>query len=167
MKIFHFEAFLCYFKQTQLNFSLFKLFYNDISNFSTLNHSLLKSDLVFKTDFYHVHGRGVPYIHEYSLEPDLATIKQYIFNEWKEKVPVAVWKRNKQKLLDNCVVMNNDVAKVLTKTKHIHNALTNTKYNGPLNCIIGTNKQRARTIVLSQNGMLECGKNMKGTIPEI
>ena len=66
MKIFHLDAFLRYFKQTQLNFSLFKLFFNDISNFSTLNHSLFKSDLVSKTDFYHVHGcggRGVPYIH--------------------------------------------------------------------------------------------------------
>ena len=51
--------------------------------------------------------------------------------------------------------MNNDVAKVLTKTKHIHDALTNGKYSDePLKCIIGTNKQRAR-------------KNMKGTIPEI
>ena len=107
-------------------------------------------------------------LNEYSLESDLTTIKQYTRNEWKEKVRVAVLKRNGQKLLENCVVMNNDVAKVLTKTKHIHDALTNTKYNcEPLNCIIGTNKQRARTIFLSQNGMLECGKNMKGTIPEI
>ena len=30
-----------------------------------------------------------------------------------------------------------------------------------------TDKQKARTIFLSQNGMLECGRNMKGTIPEI
>ena len=29
------------------------------------------------------------------------------------------------------------------------------------------NKQRKRTIFLAQNGMLECGKNMKGTILEI
>ena len=32
---------------------------------------------------------------------------------------------------------------------------------------MGANKQRTRTIFLSQNGMLECGKNMKGTISEI
>ena len=107
-------------------------------------------------------------LNEYGLESDFATIKKYTFNEWKEKVRVAVLKRNGQKLLENCVEMNGDVAKVMTKTKHIHDALVNNKYNAePVKYIIGTDKQRARTFFLSQNGMLECGKNRKGTIPEI
>ena len=33
--------------------------------------------------------------------------------------------------------------------------------------ITDSTKQRTRTIFMSQNGMLQCGKNMKGTIPEI
>ena len=32
--------------------------------------------------------------------------------------------------------------------------------------IIVHDKQRARTVFMAQNGMLECGMNMNGTIPE-
>ena len=90
---------------------------------------------------------------EYGLESDFTTIKQFTHKEWKEKVRVAVLKRNGQKLLENCVVTNNDGVKVLTKTKHIHNALTTGKYNNePLKCLDGTDKQKAQTVFLSQNG---------------
>ena len=37
----------------------------------------------------------------------------------------------------------------------------------PIKAIIEGNKQRTRTIFLAQNGMLECGKNLKGTISEV
>ena len=71
MKIFHLEAFFMIFQTNWANFFLFELFFNEILNFSILNHSLFKSDLVFKTDFYHVHGRGgrgVSYVHD-SIAP--------------------------------------------------------------------------------------------------
>ena len=37
----------------------------------------------------------------------------------------------------------------------------------PIKTVTDGTKQRTRTIFLAQNGMLQCGKNMKGTIPEI
>ena len=105
---------------------------------------------------------------EYGLESNLATVQNFRHNEWKEKVRVAILKKNGQKLLENCVKTNGDDVKILTKTRHEHNALTTDKYNNePLECFSLTDKQKARTIFLSQNGMLECGKNMKGTIPEV
>ena len=58
--------------------------------------------------------------------------------------------------------------KVFTKTKHIHDTLTNCKYTGePIKCITVTDKQQARLIFLAQNHMLECGANMKGTMSEM
>ena len=46
--------------------------------------------------------------------------------------------------------------------------LTNNRYKGtPIEALVRGNKQKTRTIFLAQNGMLECGRNMKGTIPEI
>ena len=40
-------------------------------------------------------------------------------------------------------------------------------YNGnPIAHLVSGNKQRTRTIFLAQNHMLECGKNMKGTMTE-
>ena len=105
---------------------------------------------------------------EYNLEDDLEKIKQFTPNEWKEKVRVAVLKKNGEKLIKNCLATTENGSKVLTKTKHIHDTLISCKYSAkPLDCIIGANKQRTRTIFLSQNCMLECGKNMKGTISEI
>ena len=50
LKIFHLKAFLYHFKQNQ-NFSLIKLSLNKILNSSIKNYP------IFKTDFYHVHGR--------------------------------------------------------------------------------------------------------------
>ena len=105
---------------------------------------------------------------EYGLESNLATVQNFTHNEWKEKVRVAILKKNGRKLLENCAKTNGDDVKILTKTRHVHNALTTDKYNNePLKCFSLTDKQKARTIFLSQNGMLECGKNMKGTIPEV
>ena len=107
-------------------------------------------------------------LNEYDLETDLECIKKFTPNEWKNKVHVAVLKRNGEKLMQNCTTSDENGVKISTKTKHIHNILTNCKYSGePIKCIIGTDKQRARSIFLAQNHMLECGANMKGTISEM
>ena len=89
-------------------------------------------------------------------------------NEWKEKVRVAILKKNGQKLIENCTSVDGQDVKIHTKTKHIYEKLTNNRYKGtPIEALVRGNKQKTRTIFLAQNGMLECGRNMKGTIPEI
>ena len=88
-------------------------------------------------------------------------------NEWLNSVKIAVLKRNGEKLLENCQTMSDDGLKIHTKTRHNYEALSNEVYKAePKKMIIEGNKQRTRTIFMSQNGMLECGKNMRGTIPE-
>ena len=104
---------------------------------------------------------------EYELETDWNAIKRKRPNEWKEIVKRAVLKRNGQKIMDNCVSVNEQGTKILTKTKHIHDKLNNNIYNAkPIAHLVSGNKQRARTIFLAQNHMLECGRNMKGTMSE-
>ena len=88
-------------------------------------------------------------------------------NEWKENVRRAVLKKNGKKLLEKCITVNEQGEKIHTKTKHIYDKLNNNIYNGkPIHYLIDGNKQRTRTIFLAQNHMLECGKNMKGTMKE-
>ena len=105
---------------------------------------------------------------EYDLETDWDVIKRMSPNEWKEKVRMAILKKNGQKLIENCTSMNGQEVKIHTKTRHIHEKLTNNRYKGtPSESFVQGNKQRTRTMFLAQNGMLECGRNFKGTIPEI
>ena len=102
---------------------------------------------------------------EYNLVTDWETIGKMSTNEWKEKVGKAVLKKNGEKLLENCITKSGEVIKINTKTRHIHRKLTDEIYKAePLKIIAFGDKQRARTIFLSQNHMLECGKNMKSTI---
>ena len=56
----------------------------------------------------------------------------------------------------------------LSIIQDIYEKLTNDRYKGtPIETLVRGNKQKTRTIFLAQNGMLECGRNMKGAIPEI
>ena len=105
---------------------------------------------------------------EYELETDWELIKQRSFNEWRNIVIRAVLIKNGKKLLENCQTKINDGVKINTKTKHIYQELSEEVYKAEAKKSIteGT-KQRARTIFLARNGMLYCGKNMKGTIAEI
>ena len=106
-------------------------------------------------------------LREYGLEQDWNVIKQKTVNEWRNNVKMAVLKKNGEKLLENCQTMGDDGLKIHTKTRHIYEALSSEVYKAePKKMIIEGNKQRTRTIFMSQNGMLECGKNMRGTIPE-
>ena len=76
--------------------------------------------------------------------------------------------KNGKKLLENCQTKSNDGLKINTKTKHIYQELSEEIYKAEAKkSIIEGTKQRARTIFLARNGMLYCGKNMKGTITEM
>ena len=63
--------------------------------------------------------------------------------------------------------MTNEGEKVHTKT-HIYKTLNTELYTAePVKRIVAHDKQRARTVSMAQNGMLEFGTNMKCTISEI
>ena len=63
--------------------------------------------------------------------------------------------------------MTNEGEKVHTKT-NIYKILNTELYTTePVKRIVAHDKQRARTVSMAQNGMLEFGTNMKCTISEI
>ena len=105
----------------------------------------------------------------YELESDWEIIKQMPKPQWKRLVEEAVNKRNKEKLINSCITKDKDNIKINTKTRKIHEQLTNstTTDRHPVNEIIKGNKQRAKTIILARHGMLECGNNYKGTMSQI
>ena len=106
---------------------------------------------------------------EYSLEEDWEKIREKTKREWKYIVGKAVNKLNKNKMINECTEATEQGIKIKTKTFHIHTKLTDTSSetaNKPLKEIITTNKLQARTIIIARNGMLECGKNFKGTLNE-
>ena len=104
----------------------------------------------------------------YGLEPDWDKIKDHNKSSWKHVVNTAVKEKNKQKLLESCVQLGPDGQRIKTKTAYIyHNVKDNTFNHEALPEIVTSNKVNTKTIILARCGMLECGRNFKGTIPEI
>ena len=75
--------------------------------------------------------------------------------------------RNKERLRENCLKVENGVTKAKTKTTYILGELDNENYTRkPMKEIMYFDRSVARVIILSRFGMLECGRNFKGTLPE-
>ena len=104
----------------------------------------------------------------YELEQDWEKIKEHNKSRWKHIVYTAVKEKNKQKLLESCVQRGPNEEKIKTKTTYIYHDINNETFsNEALPEITSSNKVDSKTIILARCGMLECGKNFKGTIPEI
>ena len=104
---------------------------------------------------------------DYQLETDWNVIKQKTKGEWKNSVTEAVNKYNQAKLLNNCTTSTANDIKINTKTKNVYKELQSPDYKRqPTKEIIDRNKQKAKTVILARHGMLECGTNYKGTMPE-
>ena len=107
---------------------------------------------------------------EYGLEQDWEAIKNLSRPTWKSIVNVAIRAKNKQKLLDSCIQQEHDGMKIKTKTAYVYhyiNNSTDTDNHEALPEILLFDKVDTKTIILARSGMLECGKNFKGTIPEV
>ena len=105
----------------------------------------------------------------YHLETDWSKIRSMTKNQWKTNVKGAVEKINKDKLLKSCTTVTTNETKICTKTKHIHQQLSNTPTTferGPLKEVVCGSRLRAKTIIIARHGMLECGSNFKGTMPQ-
>ena len=104
---------------------------------------------------------------EYQLETDWEQIWEKTKGEWKSNVERAVDEKNKNKLIQKLTTQTTEGTKVNTKTQKIHEQLTTQTYiREPIQEITKTNKTATRTLILARNGMLECGTNFKGTLPE-
>ena len=104
----------------------------------------------------------------YGLETNWNTIKTKTKAQWKEEVKKAVNEINKSKLIESCTSKTPTDTTIKSKTKYIHERLVSTQYiRQPLEELTKRNKQQTKTIILSRNRMLVCGKNFKGTMSEI
>ena len=105
---------------------------------------------------------------EYGLEPRWDAIQQKSKGEWKRDIELAVDKENKEKLIRNCTSKTIEGIKINRKTKTTHEDLQSPTYNRrPIIEITKGNKLRTKTLILARHGMLECGKNYKGTMSEM
>ena len=103
-----------------------------------------------------------------NLETNWEQIRPQTRGQWKRTVEKAIKETNKRKLLQNSTTSTPEGIKINTKTKHIHEAITTRTYEQkPLEEVANQEKQRTKTIILARNGMLECGKNFKGSMSEL
>ena len=105
---------------------------------------------------------------DYELEQDWEKIREHNKSRWRHTVSTAVREKNKQKLLDSLVQRGPTEEKIKTKTAYIYHDINKDSFsNEALTEITSSNKVNTKTIILARCGMLECGKNFKGTIPDI
>ena len=102
---------------------------------------------------------------KYELPDNYTTIKNIPFPLWKQHVTTALEKKHKERLYEDCHKSENGLPVPKTKTASIvKNLDTNPYIRQPQNELLSFNKLDCKTIIMSRYGMLECGKNLKGTL---
>ena len=105
---------------------------------------------------------------KYGLETNFQQILRKKRSEWKRNVEEMIEKTNKERLLDECYKHSKDGIKTeKTKTKCIIAKIKSSGYKRkPIEEIYHCSKREAKTIMIARYGMLQCGKNFKGTLSE-
>ena len=105
---------------------------------------------------------------EYGLEENFDHIKSKTRPQWKREVESSVESINREKLIDECYETKAGAKKVKTKTAFILKKVEPDTYKRQfMEPIEKLNRHEAKILILSRFHMLECGKNFKGTLPEI
>ena len=106
---------------------------------------------------------------EYKLPTEFAEIKNTTHNTWKYKVHKEIEKKNKIRLSEECHdIIDEGITKEKTKTASIIRKLAEAEYKRQIQPeILKTTKHEAKTILIARYGMLQCGKNYKGTLSEL
>ena len=103
----------------------------------------------------------------YDLPTNLETIKEVTKRQWKQIVKERVEVKNKIQLYDDLHKKENGEKVPKTKTKHIIQRLDSHAYQrAPTSELLHCTRQETKTIMIARFGMLECGKNFKGSINE-
>ena len=89
-------------------------------------------------------------------------------NEWTRRVNGAIEKSNKERLLQDLHKTESGIKRRKTKTAFVVDCIENSDYKRePLTEIMMCTKQVTKVILTSRFGMLECGRNFKGSQQEI
>ena len=105
---------------------------------------------------------------EYSLEENFDRIKSKSRTQWKREVANSVESLSRRRLQDECHETKLGQTKVKTKTAYVLTKVESEHYKRKvMEPIHKLNRHEAKVLILSRFHMLECGKNFKGTLPEI
>ena len=81
----------------------------------------------------------------------------------KDQIEIA----HKERLNDDCYKTENGIQIPKTKTATIAQRLSKPEYQRkPAAELLKCSRQDTKAIIIARYGMLECGKNYKGTLPE-
>ena len=84
--------------------------------------------------------------------------------DWTRQVKNAIENENTRRLIEDCHKTENGVMKRKTKTAHLVDAIKNPIYQRKrADELIECNKWETKTILVARFGMLECGRNFKGS----
>ena len=96
----------------------------------------------------------------WGLEEDWNTIKNKSYNAWKKEVEKEAEKKNKEKLMDECLNKKRGQDTYKTKTKSIVPLIEKPDFvRKPQNFMRENNKLIARAYIMARYGMLQCAAN--------
>ena len=105
---------------------------------------------------------------KYSLPDNFPQIQRKPPIEWKNMVRNGIENHNKSRLLEECHKQSHGERTKKTKTAHIVDKIQDTAYTRqPQEELNHLSKQETKAIMIARFGMLECGKNYKGTLSEM
>ena len=106
-------------------------------------------------------------LRDLDLPTDFSTIKTATKRQWKRIVDAKIEIKNKSRLLNDCHKTDNNSQIRKTKTAHIVDTIESATYiREPITELLSYNKQETKTLMIARFGMLECGRNFKGTLRE-
>ena len=106
-------------------------------------------------------------LQSYQLNDNFDQIKNIPYISWKQQVRKVTEKQNKDRLINECYKIDNGTSRPKTKTATILQEIEKENYQRKTTEVIkNCTKNESKVLIMSRFGMLECGRNMKGTINE-
>ena len=106
-------------------------------------------------------------LEQYGLETNFDVIKKIPSAIWRNQITMATEVKHRELLIDSCYKQERDQKVAKTKTKSILPNLEGNDYKrGPIREILSLTKHECKILIIARFGMLECGKNFRGTITE-
>ena len=107
-------------------------------------------------------------LNDLSLPTDYTVIKSTTKRQWRNIVNAKIEEKNRNLLLNACHKIENGIKTRKSKTACIVDTLEERTFTrGPVAEILSCNKQETKTMLIARFGMLECGKNFKGSLREV
>ena len=106
-------------------------------------------------------------LEHYQMESEFEVLRNIPSAIWKSQVTVATEQKHRKEMIDRCHKQVNGVKTVKAKTASILPELEKNDYKRkPTQEILSLNKLECKTLIIARYGMLECGKNFRGTLAE-